>query len=573
MIKFFIKFLFEWLSSIKLIYPNFEFSPFDICEKCRETYDCTDPLEGSSIKEHLCRKCEYNEMLSQFPIKFCNKKGDNFCDVKKRCRNCFKRSFYSHYHFGSWSDKNPLKPWQVSKFSRNEQLFDCHLCGHEFELKPYRTVMKNEDKAREIKKNKLKIKSKEKVDLIGRNQWCSYCTRRKKICNNINCIWCVDNYLSCHEKYKYLNKKLNVEKFKSKYKPTTITLKDQKNLYWFTCNECEHDFEMSPYNVYIDVWCSFCTSKRLCPEENRCKICFNKTVASMKYAKYMIEEKNYELNPKRYKPYHFFLNSDVNVWFKCPDCPHEFMSNLNNVYFDRRWCPYCSNNHKKICTDKNCDFCFVRSFASLVEESKRWDYTSNEDTPRDCAISADKKRYFICQYCNNQFCMRLNDISNKGSWCNCRYNKTEAKAYKKLSSEFDKNDEKDVYKEQTFDWCKSDKTNRYYKFDFLIKSKKIIIEIDGMQHFKQVRDWTPAEYNLNRDVYKMRRALENGYHIIRVFQEDIYKPKYDWINLLSLIRKININDVPLVYYISSKQSLYNNHIKEMKYKEIEFLEE
>ena len=54
------------------------------------------------------------------------------------------------------------------------------------------------------------------------------------------------------------------------------------------------------------------------------------------------------------------------------------------------------------------------------------------------------------------------------------------------------------------------------------------MELDGIQHWKQVAKWSSPQHNRSRDLYKMKCANENGFSIIRILQTDIYKNKYDW---------------------------------------------
>lgn len=61
---------------------------------------------------------------------------------------------------------------------------------------------------------------------------------------------------------------------------------------------------------------------------------------------------------------------------------------------------------------------------------------------------------------------------------------------------------KDQYK---VDWCKNIK---HLPFDFVLEEHKIIIELDGESHFKQVAKWKPFEHNRDRDLYKMKCAHE-----------------------------------------------------------------
>jgi very-short-patch-repair endonuclease len=57
---------------------------------------------------------------------------------------------------------------------------------------------------------------------------------------------------------------------------------------------------------------------------------------------------------------------------------------------------------------------------------------------------------------------------------------------------------------------------------------KIIIELDGSQHFKQVSNWQSPENCLETDKYKMNCANKNGFHIIRILQDDVFNDKNQW---------------------------------------------
>jgi very-short-patch-repair endonuclease len=139
--------------------------------------------------------------------------------------------------------------------------------------------------------------------------------------------------------------------------------------------------------------------------------------------------------------------------------------------------------------------------------------------------------------------------------------------YRELYSEYKNNLQRNV----KFDWCRSETTKRYYPFDFVITDLNIIIELDGLQHFEQVQNWNSPEHNLKRDVYKMKLALKHKYNIIRVFQEDVYKPSYNWQELYDCINNIKSSSVHTVYFLSSKSDLYDNHKFEMGVKFVEII--
>lgn len=146
-------------------------------------------------------------------------------------------------------------------------------------------------------------------------------------------------------------------------------------------------------------------------------------------------------------------------------------------------------------------------------------------TPRGIMKYSGKKYWFNCDVCKNLFEMRLISITGeKSTWCPTCKNKTEKKFLKWFTNKYNYN----IIHQSKYDWCKNDKTNKYLPFDFAIDELKLIIEIDGEQHFKQVAKWTSPEKIFERDIYKMKKAKDNNYSIIRIYQYDIYKNINSW---------------------------------------------
>jgi very-short-patch-repair endonuclease len=80
------------------------------------------------------------------------------------------------------------------------------------------------------------------------------------------------------------------------------------------------------------------------------------------------------------------------------------------------------------------------------------------------------------------------------------------------------------------DWCKRIK---HLPYDFCIPELKIIIELDGAQHFRQIMNWSSPEEQFENDKYKEECANQNGYSVIRLLQEDVYSDTYDWVKELT----------------------------------------
>jgi len=332
---------------------------------------------------------------------------------------------------------------------------------------------------------------------------------------------------SQHPKCKFWSKR-------NEKNPSELCLNSHKK-FWFDCDKCSHEFECILKNINNGRWCPYCSNKKLCDKDKNCNICFEKSFASLEKSKQW-SNKN-ELSPNE-----FFKNSCKKFWFDC-ECGHTFETALKYISFDNCWCPYCAN--RLLCKENlNCELCITKTFAS-INRSSCWS-SKNILKPNQVFKSTASKFWFDCDKCNNEFESKLCHITD-GSWCpKCRYktedilNKILSKKYNSLKSQF------------KVDWCKNIK---HLPFDFVIEERKIIIEQDGEQHWKQVAKWKTPEHNRKRDLYKMKCANDNGFSIIRIIQEDILHNKYNWLDeLISNIEKItNENRVQNIYMCKNNE--------------------
>jgi very-short-patch-repair endonuclease len=92
-------------------------------------------------------------------------------------------------------------------------------------------------------------------------------------------------------------------------------------------------------------------------------------------------------------------------------------------------------------------------------------------------------------------------------------------------------------------------------FDFILEELKIIIELDGPQHFKQIMNWKSPEETRSGDIYKMKCANDNGFSVIRILQEDVYNDKYEWLSQLvvSIKKIVEENIVQNIYLCKNNE--------------------
>ena len=530
-----------------------------------------------------CDKCQHDfeaglhEITRNGWCPYCS--SGKLCD-KDDCTDCFAKSFASHEKAKYWSKKNKnITPRQVFKKGDGKKYwFNCDKCSHDFDAAPYN---------------------------VSIGQGCPYCYS-KKLCNDNTCVLCFDkSFASCTKAVNW--------SIKNNITPREVSLNSAKK-YWFNCDRCPHDFDMRLHNANTGYWCPYCSSKKLC-DNNDCNTCFSKSFASHEKSKCWSSK-----NDK--SPRQVFLNSGSKFIFKCASCPHDFDKSLNKINIGR-WCPYCSNPPQKLCTDNDCNHCFNKSFASH-EKSKCWS-TKNDKLSREVFLNSDKKYWFNCDNCPHDFESKLYHISNgswcpycsnppqklctdnecdhcfnnsfashekskhwskknnkiqrevfkgggdkywfkcdnnhefesalhsinRGNWCPVCKNKTETKLHEVLSQRYQ------VVYQPKYDWCVNSETNKRLPFDFEMSDYNIIIELDGDQHFKQVSNWISPEETRQRDIFKMDRANENGYTVIRIYQMDVFKDKNNW--WVKLTDAIKNYEIPTRLFISSGDH-YDNHM-------------
>ena len=435
----------------------------------------------------------------------CKHGGSSRKLCNKTCDPCLKKSFKSCKLSKYWSTKNKITARQVFKGTDKSYIFDCDICNHSFTKRISRLI-----------------------DKLG----CPYCTK-KKICVN-DCDTCHENSFASSDKVSFLTDK-NTKKARD-------ILKTGGTVLHFKCNKCDHEFSNTAANITKrGDWCPYCGNQKLCMRRN-CKICCSKS--------FMTHDKAGQWSKRNIrKPHEVFRSSNSNFLFICDVCDHEFSASLDHIV-KGTWCPFCAN--KELCDDLYCFTCYEKSFQSH-EQSIYWS-TENELKSRFVFKKSEKKILFNCNICNDVFSIGL-DCVVRGHWCTCIVNKTETKLYNWLKAK-----EYDVEKQVKFGWCKNPETNRHLPFDFVIEEYKTIVELDGLQHFMQVLDWASPEKTRKNDVYKMKQALKNGYSIIRLLQEDVWKDKNDWKE--HLIKKIKDYNEPKCIYLDNKDE-YSVHKKMM----------
>lgn len=441
----------------------------------------------------------------------CSPTSKKLC-TRESCTSCLPRSFATHPWAAKWSNRNELPVRQVHLNSNKPFWFDCTDCGHTLSLKP---------------------------NNLASGQGCRYCNSRD-LCADDDCEHCFANSMASHPMGASWSQRNELT--------ARQVLRGSEMRCWFRCRDCQHEFQSVPYSIKNDKLCPFCSHQSLC-NEDACKSCYDKSCASYPL---MVEEWSPENDCT---PRQVFLQSNRKYTFHCKKCKHIYDTKANQYYNCESCCPYCAN--QRLCCDESCLVCFQKSFAAHPKASC-WS-PRNDKNPREVFKGAEAKHWMICDTCQSEFHTKLYNVLT-GYWCPFCKNKSEKKVLAFLRSEYTD----DCKTQSRYDWCRYSKTGNVMPIDFELSSKKVLLEVDGIQHFQKVSNWSCPENVQEKDVEKIHKAILQEYVMIHLFQEEMWKDSYDWKKVLrDVIAGCVADPTPRCIFISQSPTRYETHIEKM----------
>jgi very-short-patch-repair endonuclease/formylmethanofuran dehydrogenase subunit E len=234
-----------------------------------------------------------------------------------------------------------------------------------------------------------------------------------------------------------------------------------------------------------------------------------------------------------------------NLPIKCNTCQYKWTPTISSHVKGKYGCPNCS---------KQAPYTLELFLTKAIDiHGNNFDYRQITEEH----ISGVKSRIPIgCNNCLITWYPSIHAHINTKSGCtNCK-NKTELKLFKELIQFFP-----NIIREFKNEWCVNIKTNCPLPFDFCLPDFSIIIELDGLQHFKQISNWIPPEITQKRDSYKQNCANKNGYSVIRILQEDVWYNKYDWLKVLKETIESIINNKEITNIFLHKNNEYTEFIE------------
>jgi len=468
---------------------------------------------------------------------------------KRKCQTCYIRSFeYKMLTLGKtdeekkefkkrlecYSKNNLKKPYAIKPFSHTDITFNCY-CGHTFIFR---------------------------LDRVSAKHWCPYCYGTN-ICDKKECNICYKktyeyfmiNSGETDEEKKLLKERLdswdksNIKQPHQVHKCSEIKFKQN-------C-KCGHSILKKPHCITNNGWCAYCNGSIVCCKEE-CKVCFHKTLESYPDISIYFSSRNTK------KLYEIMSGTDsYKIWIICQnkDCNHHYEITPYGFTNGVR-CSYCCDTSSKFCNIlENCRQCILKSYATHPHADDWHDTLNNGVFPFYVSKSSGIKRYHTCSHCQQIYYVNPHSVS-KGYWCPCKSNKTEAKLYEFLKIHFS-----DIIKQYRTMWARK---KCYLPFDFLLLLFNIIIELDGAQHLgKEIKNWQPSFIVMMNDCFKMKKANENGYYVVRICQQDVLNDRNNWQEKLLEGIQIAIKEKRNVYIDNTKNEYFRHIICMDKYNNIE----
>jgi Probable Zinc-ribbon domain len=289
------------------------------------------------------------------------------------------------------------------------------------------------------------------------------------------------------------------------------------------CNGKNQNNEKSkkkPYNRLLEGrkktakdCCSKCKSKKFMENQAYSEIPKEKTI----YVKCpdLSKEWNYKRNTGTPKDYTY--GSGKVFWWKCKK-GHEWKSTVSNRRRGNN-CPYCSN--KKVCPD-NC------LAVTNKEVSKEWNYVKNKElTPHNVVSGSKRKVWWICAK-GHEWQVSIAARTRGETGCPTCF---ESKGEKAIRG-FLEREKINFIPQYKFSGLRG-VNGGLLKFDFAIlinNSVRLLIEFDGLFHFKEVYKGDGHDEVVKHDKLKDEYCYDNKIELLRI-------PYWEFDNLETILKK------------------------------------
>jgi hypothetical protein len=279
--------------------------------------------------------------------------------------------------------------------------------------------------------------------------------------------------------------------------PFDFTMGSEKRVWWKCDEGDDHEWESGIKNIVNGNKCPCCVGKKTVLSN-----CLATTHPDV--AKQWHPTKNLSITP-----FDVTALSNKKVWWKCDKHDdHEWESTISNKTRNsiHMGCPCCAGNKVVLST------CLATTHPNIIE---KWHPTKNSITPFDISFGSSKRIWWKCNN-NHEWIATVNwmvDCTEKGgNGCPLCNESVGEKKIKNILDTLGINYEV----QKRFEDCKHKRT---LPFDFYLPNNNMLIEYDGIQHFKSIEIFGGSDglkQTEKRDKIKNEYATKNNIHLLRI---------------------------------------------------------
>lgn len=327
---------------------------------------------------------------------------------------------------------------------------------------------------------------------------------------------------------KYWSSKNNIDPF--------LIPKGTRKKFYMRCQDTDYhpDYLITMNNFLTGARCPYCARKILHFRDSFGYWCATNIENFME---------DYWSDKNTDDPFTLAINSKKKIWIKCNNTNYheDYQTSCFNFYKGKR-CPYCSS--KKIHYKDSLGYRYPISL-------KYWDWENNKKSPYEIAMKSNKKVNFTCPKHGHFFISPCDFVESIYHCPKCALeNKTSSLELKVQNYLKEKN-----IKYLTEYDCTvkpiNPKTNKILPYDNQLIDYKIIIEVNGSQHYHFNIKWygesyeeriANYEYSLWKDEYKKQFAQNRGY-VYLVLPYYVFDDKDTYKKIINnIIKQYTYND-------------------------------
>lgn len=278
---------------------------------------------------------------------------------------------------------------------------------------------------------------------------------------------------------------------------------------WLKCDKTNYhgSYEISCQEFIRGNACPYCSKHKVHPKDSFAQYHIDNTDPNF-LEKYWSDKNT--LNPWQISP-----QSHKKVWIKCQnkDYHDDYLMSCGKFTHNRR-CPLCAIHHWKVHPKD--------SFGTLYPEKAKYWSAKNESSPFEVASFSNKKYWFICEKCGEEFERRMGSVNrvDTGIKCiKCNASKGEVKIVKILNS-FNFTNNIDYVSQKEFEGLVGLRGGNL-SYDFYLPKYNLLIEYQGEQHCEYKKGFVKNKKSfikqLEHDRRKFNYAINNNIDILYIY--------------------------------------------------------